>query len=108
MRVLLDECVTRRLRRDFVGHTASTVEEAGLKGLQNGPLLRAAAGQYEVLVTVDQNLTYQQNLRGLPLAILILVARRNTYSMLHPLMPQVLQVLERIRPGEVVRIEPVP
>jgi hypothetical protein len=102
MRVLLDECVARRLRRDFVGHTVSTVEEARLKGLQNGPLLRAAAGQYEVLVTIDQNLS------GLPLAILILVARRNTYIMLHPLMPQMLQVLERIRPGEVVRIEPAP
>jgi hypothetical protein len=102
MRVLLDECVTRRLRHDFVGHTVSTVEEAGLKGLQNGPLVRAAAGPYEVLITVDQNL------RGLPLAILVLVARRNTYTMLHPLMPQVLQVLERIRPGEVVRIEPAP
>jgi hypothetical protein len=70
--------------------------------------LRAAAGQYEVLVTVDQNLTYQQNLSGLPVAILILAARRNTYTMLHPLMPQVLQVLDRIRPGEVVRIEPAP
>jgi predicted nuclease of predicted toxin-antitoxin system len=108
MRVLLDECVTRRLRRDFVGHTVSTVEEAGLKGLQNGPLLRAAAGQYDVLVTVDQNLAHQQNLRGLPFAILILVARRNTYTMLHPLMPQVLQVLERIGPGEVVHIEAAP
>jgi predicted nuclease of predicted toxin-antitoxin system len=66
MRVLLDECVTRRLRRDFVDHTVSTVKEARLKGLQNSPLSRSAAGQYEVLVTVDQNLTYQQNLRGFP------------------------------------------
>lgn len=104
----LDECVARGLRRDLVGHTVSTVEEAGLKGLNNGPLLRAAAGQSDVLVTVDQTLVYQQNLSGLPLAMLILAAKRNTYAMLHPLMPQALQVLERIRPREVVRIEATP
>ena len=90
MRVLLDECVTRLLKRDFVSHEVSTVDEAGMKGLKNGQLLRAASGPYDVLVTVEQNLSYQQNLGTLPLAILILVARRNTYAMLQPLMPQVL------------------
>jgi hypothetical protein len=53
MRVLLDECVTRYLTRDLGGHEVFTVEEAGFKGLKNGRLLRAAAGRYEVLVTVD-------------------------------------------------------
>jgi len=71
MRVLLDECVTRFLKRDFIGHEVSTIDEAGMKGLKNGQLLRVASGQYDVLVTVDQNLAYQQNLRVLPLAILI-------------------------------------
>lgn len=51
MRVLLDECVTRLLKRDFVGHDVYTVEEAGLKGLKNSPLLRSASGHYDVLVT---------------------------------------------------------
>jgi len=105
MRVLLDECVTRFLKRDFVSHEVSTVDEAGMKGLKNGQLLRAVSGQYDVLVTVDQHLPYQQNLGTLPLAILILVARRNTYAMLQPLMPQVLQTLGQLRAGEVVRIE---
>jgi len=93
MRVLLDECVTRFLKRNFVSHEVSTVDEAGMKGLKNGQLLQAASGQYDVLVTVDQHLSYQQNLGTLPLAILILVAKRNTYAMLQPLMPQVLQTL---------------
>ena len=87
MRVLLDECVTRYLKRDLAGHEAFTVEEAGFKGLKNGRLLQAASGQYDVLVTVDQNLTYQQNLKSLRIAIVVLSAKRGTYPMLRPLMP---------------------
>ena len=102
MKVLLDECVTRYLKRDFAGHEALTVEEAGLKGLKNGQLLQAASGRYEVLVTVDQNLQYQQNLKSLAIAIILLKAQRSTYPALKPLMPQVLAILEKITPGEVV------
>lgn len=105
MKVLLDECVTRKLRRDFQGHEVYTVEEAGLKGLKNGDLLRSASGQYEVLVTVDQNLEYQQNIKTLSMAILVLAARRNSYEALHPLMGQALNVLKQIKPGEVVIIK---
>ena len=60
MKLLLDECVTRHLKRDLAGHEVHTVEEAGFKGLENGDLLKAASGIYEVLITVDQNLPYQQ------------------------------------------------
>jgi predicted nuclease of predicted toxin-antitoxin system len=102
MRVLLDECVTRYLKRDFTGHEVLTVEEAGFKGLKNGRLLQAASVQYDVLVTVDQNLQYQQNLRNFAFAIIVLKARRSTYSMLTPLMPQVLEALEQIKPGEII------
>ena len=56
MKLLLDECVTRSLRRDLAGMKSHTVRDAGLKGLENGELLKAAAGVYDVLVTVDQNL----------------------------------------------------
>jgi predicted nuclease of predicted toxin-antitoxin system len=102
MRVLLDECVTRYLSRDFAGHEALTVEEAGFKGLRNGRLLQAASGNFDILLTVDQNLQYQQNLHSLTLAIIVLKARRSTYPMLKPLMPKVLGRLEEIKPGEVV------
>ena len=105
MKLLLDECVTHSLRRDLAGHEVHTVEDAGLKGLENGELLKAAAGVYEVLVTVDRNIPYQQNLGGLPIAILILAGRRNSYARLKPLMPRALAALETIKPGEVVRIE---
>ena len=102
MRVLLDECVTRYLRRDFSGHEVLTVEEAGCKGLKNGRLLQAMSGHFDVLVTVDQNLQYQQNLSAYALAIIVLKARRSTYLMLKPLMPELLERLEAVRPGEVV------
>jgi hypothetical protein len=104
MKLLLDECVTRRLRSSFSGHQVYTVEEAGFKGLKNGHLLRAAAGRFDVLVTVDQNLPYQQNLHTLSIAVLVLVAKRNTLAALQPLIPQSLIALERIQPGEIVRI----
>jgi hypothetical protein len=102
MRVLLDECVTRYLKRDFAGHEVLTVEEAGFKGLKNGRLLQAASGEYDVLVTVDRNLQYQQNLNTFALAIIVLKARRSTYPMLKPLMPKVLESLEKVVPGEVI------
>src|SRR5215207_10830192 len=105
MRVLLDECVTRYLKRDFTGHEVFTIEEAGFKGLKNGRLLQAASGEYDALVTVDQNLRYQQNLNTIALAIIVLKARRNTYPMLRPLMPKVLEALAKIAPGEVVVVD---
>jgi hypothetical protein len=102
MRVLLDECVTSRLKPEFSGHEVFTVEDAGFKGLKNGRLLQAASGKYDVFVTVDQNLQYQQNLTTIGFAIIVLKAPRSTYTMLKPLMPKVLESLRTIKPGEVV------
>jgi predicted nuclease of predicted toxin-antitoxin system len=105
MRVLLDECVTRKLRQDFQEHEVHTVEEAGLKGSKNGDLLRLADGQYDVFVTVDQNLQYQQDIKSLNLAVLVLAAKRNSYEALHPLMNRALDALKQIKSGEVVTIK---
>ena len=105
MKLLLDECVTRRLKREFVSHEVHTVEEAGFKGLENGDLLKAASGIYEVLITVDRNLPYQQNLTGLNIAILILAAKRNSYVRLKPLLPRALAALENLKAGNIIRIE---
>jgi predicted nuclease of predicted toxin-antitoxin system len=104
MKLLLDECVPRRIRREFLGHEVFTVEQTGLKGLKNGQLLRAASGTFDVLVTVDQNIAHQQNLSSLPMAILVLIAGSNKYDLLKPLIPQALEALKIIRPGDVVSI----
>lgn len=102
MKLLLDECVTRYLKPDFTGHDVFTTEEAGFKGLRNGRLLKAAAGRFDVLVTVDQNLQYQQNLENFAIAIIVLKAPRSTYPMLKPLIPKTIDAVEKIRPGEIV------
>ena len=102
MRLLLDECVTNYLKPEFIGHEVSTVDEAGFRGLKNGKLLEAATGQFDVLVTVDQNLRFQQNLEKYSLAVLVLRARRTSLPFLTPLMPKALISLESIKTGDIV------
>lgn len=102
MKLLLDECVTNYLKPEFTGHEVSTIDEAGLKGLKNGKLLAAASGRFDVLVTVDQNLRFQQNLENISIAILVLRARRSTYPFLKPLVPKALEELKTIESGNVV------
>gem|GEM_PF-5172859 len=77
--MLLDECTTNKLQNDFVGPRVSTIDDAGFKGLKNGELLAAASGEFDVLVTVDQNLRFQQNIKSFDIAILVLRAVRSTY-----------------------------
>jgi hypothetical protein len=105
VKLLLDECVTRFVKRDLVDHDVHTVEEAGFKGLENGDLLRAASGIYDVLITVDQNVPYQQNVAGFNIAIVVLAAKRNSYVRLKPLMPRALELLNTIKSGDIIRIE---
>jgi hypothetical protein len=105
MKLLLDECVTRLLKRDLVGHNVSTVAEAGLSGLRNGALLREASGSVDVLITVDRNIQHQQNISSLQIAVIILAARGITYVHLKPLVPEVETVLKTIKPGEIIKIE---
>ncbi|CAN5124213.1 hypothetical protein BH20ACI2_BH20ACI2_24060 [soil metagenome] len=102
MKLLLDECVTNYLKADFVDHSVSTTDEAGFKGLKNGKLLEVASSKFDVLVTVDQNLRFQQNIKNFDIAILVLRAKRSTYAMLKPLVPRALAELESISSGEIV------
>ncbi len=104
MRLLLDECLPKQLKHEFSGHTAVTVPEAGFAGVKNGALLRAASHKFDVFVTVDANLKYQQNLRELALGILVLRANSNDMSDLRPLVPAALAALSSIEPGTVVEI----
>jgi hypothetical protein len=104
MKVLLDECVSHYLKREFFGHEVFTIEDAGFKGLKNGQLLQSASGQYDVLVTVDQNLQYQQNLKTLAIVVILLKAQRSTYPFLRPLMPRVLEIIEKAKPGELITV----
>jgi hypothetical protein len=106
MKLLPDECVTRLLGRDFVSHGVYTVDEAGFKGLKNGALLRRAVSDgFGALITVDRNLARQQNIKSSGVAVVILVTRSNTYDAPKPLVPDALKALDKIGPGESVRLK---
>ncbi len=102
MRVLLDECLPRKLGLLLTGHAVTTVQHAGWSGIVNGKLLALIAGHYDAFITVDQNLPAQQNTGILPFGIIVLRSPTNQLSDLKPLVPQILAALEKLRPGQVV------
>jgi hypothetical protein len=104
MRVLLDECVPRALRNDLPGHEVKTVAEVGWAGVKNGELLRLAAAAFDVLITVDRNLEYQQSFEGLSLAVIVVHASSNDVTVLRPLMPAVAAAIAQTRPGVVTHV----
>ena len=104
MRVLLDECVPRRLKRDLPGHDARTAPEMGWAGKRNGDLLRVAEQEFDVFLTVDQKLRDQQNLSAFKIAVIVLVAQNNTVAALRQLMPKVLESLPTAKPGQALVI----
>ena len=106
MNVLLDECLPRKLKYDLPGHTVSTVPEMGWAGTKNGALLRLAETDFEIFITADQNVEYQQNLRSTVLGIVVLVASNNRLETLRPPMPKVALVLPTIQPGDLIHITP--
>jgi hypothetical protein len=104
MRLLLDECVPRRLKRELHGHDTRTVQDLGWAGIKNGALLRLANGQFDALLTVDQGVEYQQNLSNLSISVVVMIAQSNDVDDLRPLLAAVEQALARLPPGEVIRV----
>lgn len=104
MRVLLDECLPRRLKRELVGHDARTVPEMGWAGKRNGELLALAVGNFEMFLTIDRNLSSQQDLSSFDIAFVVVVARSNTFEDLRPLAPRILEVLGTARRGAVTLV----
>jgi hypothetical protein len=91
MRVLLDECLPRRLSRELIGHHVETVPQAGWAGKKNGDLLRLAAESFDVFLTIDASVGPQNNLKGLAIAVITLAAPSNRLEDLRPHMPRVLE-----------------
>jgi predicted nuclease of predicted toxin-antitoxin system len=105
MRVLIDECIDERFRVYLPGHDCQTARFAELAGLNNSDLLTAAENaRFDVFITVDQSIEYQQNLTGRTIAIIILRARSNRLRDLLPHVPACLVQLESIQPGQIVRV----
>lgn len=104
MRLILDECLPKRLTRELPGHDSVTVPMAGMAGLQNGDLLRRISGKFEGFITIDGNLAHQQNTGQLPFGVVVLAAPSNKIEDIRPLIPQILKTLQTLKPGQVVRV----
>lgn len=101
MNILLDECIDRRLAKEIEGHEVATVPQAGWAGIQNGELLRRAQEQFDVFVTVDRNLSFQQNLPQFTIAVIVLQAPTNRLKDIRPLIPQLHRMLAVAPKGQV-------
>lgn len=104
-KILLDHCLDWRLERYLPGHEITTALDKGWDSVKNGALLSLAEGEaFEVFITADQNLRYQQNLSGRTISIIVLVVQRNVLASLIPLAPKVLETLTTIQPGELIEV----
>jgi PIN like domain len=104
MRILLDECIDRRLGRGFIDHEVRTVPQMGWAGTLDGDLLPLVAAEFDVFITVDRNLPYQQNLTMLDLAVLVLEATSNRLADLQPLVPLIFEAIPIAPKGHAMTI----
>jgi hypothetical protein len=105
LRVLIDESVPRHLAPELPGHDVSTVRAQGWSRLRNGVLLRAAVDAgFQVVVTADQSIPFQQNLAKIGIAVVVVLRVRNRMADLRPLIPRILAAIERVKPGEVQEV----
>jgi hypothetical protein len=104
LRVLLDECVDIRLAGELGAFDVSTVVEQGWRGIANGTLLSLAAAQFEVFVTVDRNLSFQQHLPEYEIAVILLAAESNRLADLITLVPDSIALIPSAPRGAVSRV----
>jgi hypothetical protein len=105
LRLLLDECVPRPLKRDLIGHDVWHVVDMAWSSKRNGELLRLMATEhFGAFLTVDQNLEFQQNIRASGIGVVVAVATTNRVKELRPLVPQILEALRQLKPGELIRV----
>ena len=104
MKILFDHCVPKPLRKHLVEHEVRTAYQMGWDALKNGELLDAAEFEFDVLLTVDQNISHQQNMRGRHISIVVMVASNNTIASLLPLVPELLSLLAVSEIGRVYSV----
>jgi hypothetical protein len=106
VRLLVDQCLPRHLAPELTGHEATTVRAQRWLGLRNGVLLRAAVDAgFEVFITNDSSIEFQQNVKRIGIAVIAIEGFRNRIQDIRPLIPRILHELETIQPGQVVTIK---
>lgn len=104
MRIILDECLPRRLLRDLQPQQATTVPREGWASIKNGALLKLIVAEFDIFITLDSNLVHQQNLDGIELCVLTLHAVNSRYETLQPLVPDIKRAIENSRPGMIIHL----
>jgi len=102
MRIILDECLPRRLVRDLHGHTVTTVPRQGWASRSNGELLRLVQADFDVFITMDKSLENQQNLAGFDICIIVLRAVSSRYETLLPLVPEIRDAVAQAKSGFII------
>src|SRR5258708_2793166 len=105
MRVLLDECISVRVAAELPKHDVQTIRGMGWRGKKNGELLQLAASKFNVFVTIDKGLEYQQRIAHLRLGVVTPVAPSNDMDVLRPLMPRLRHAVMKVKRGQVIRVE---
>ncbi|WP_373533668.1 DUF5615 family PIN-like protein [Microcoleus sp.] len=100
MKLILDECIDRRLAKEFVGYEVKTVPQMGWAGIKNGQLLALVEAEFDVFITVDRNLSFQQNLPQFNIAVVVLQASSNRLADLKPVVPNILAILANVVKGK--------
>jgi hypothetical protein len=105
-KLLLDECIPRKFKNHLPGHDSQTVPEAGWAGKKNGELLSLAENAgFQVFVSLDQGIEFQQNLIARNISVVLLRARSSRLADLLPLASKILVSLSSLEPGQLVRIQ---
>jgi hypothetical protein len=94
MKIILDECLPKRLLKHIPGYEVTTVPMAGYAGYKNGKLLSAIEGEFDVFVTIDANLQWQQKLENLEFVVVVVRAVSNRLEDLIPMIPQMVAAIE--------------
>jgi hypothetical protein len=103
-KILLDECLPRNFKRYFAEHECVTVPELGLAGKKNGELSLAEADGFEVFITLDRGIAYQQNLSGRNIAVMLIRAKSSRLADLISRVADILAAVAAIEPGQVVNV----
>ena len=104
MKVLIDECSPKALKRHLADQGHDTVQQAGWAGKKNGELLDLAELLFDVLVTLDTNMQYHRNLAGRKIAVVVLHSSSNRLEHLRQYFPECVSAIQKIKPGQLVRV----
>jgi len=105
MRLLLDECIPRKLKNALHSHECRSVSEEAWAGTKNGELLALAeSAGFQIFLTIDRGIEYQQNLKPRNIAVVLIRSKSNPLADLLPIVPEIVSVIESLQPGQLVKV----